>query len=265
MNILAQTAVICLYLLSSVQVVAAQGAGVVRSSLFAIEANDRIEDAGVLTVADGPFARTEAFEVVRRADGGRVVTSVITGSKDSYRSEGRWEFDANEQATSAVGKTSYNGEPVDIGIVSAPPSATVTISVGDVRRFVSAPCDPDCLIDMAPSALPMFTMTRQYSRQAGGNQRFRWIAQGLTQDQTLLKGHADIRLVRTEPFNGKEVSQYLFVETITKPDTGDIVSFAFNLWVDGEHRPLAFDTVGSTLGTRDGYEAITMEMPAIFD
>ncbi|MBT4739684.1 MAG: hypothetical protein HOH20_04965 [Rhodospirillaceae bacterium] len=247
------------------QAAVAQDTTPARSSFFAMETGAHIEDAGVLTVARGPFARTEAFEVVRRADGGRTVTSVITGAGESYRAEGRWDYDANELATFGAAKTSYDGMPTDIEIVASPPGATITVSADGVRRSVPAPCDPDCLIDMSPSALPMFTMTRTHSGEVGDSQRFRWIAQALTLDQTLLKGHADIRLLKTQSIDGLDVSQFIFVETITRPDTGEVTSFAFNLWVDDAHRPLAFDTVGGTLGTRAGFESITADMPPIFD
>ena len=246
------------------QGVVAQDSPVERSSLFALADGDRIEDSGVLAVASGRFARAEAFEVVRHADGGRTLTSIITGADGSYRVEGRWSYDSDEHAISADGKASYSGAPESINIVAMPPTAVITVSSGAVERKVPAPCDPDCLIDMAPSALPMFTMTRRYDNAQGGDQAFRWIGQGLVFDQVLLEGIAKIRLLDRQTVGGVDVSQFVFVETLTNAETGDVTSFAFNLWVDADHRPLAFGMTSGTLGVRKGYEAIPAAMPAQF-
>jgi hypothetical protein len=56
-----------------------------RSSLFAMAAGDTIIDSGMMVVATGRGARSEAFEVVRRKDGGRTMTSVIRGKDNAYR------------------------------------------------------------------------------------------------------------------------------------------------------------------------------------
>lgn len=243
----------------------AQQTVVERASLFALNAGDRIEDAGVFTVSSNFSARTEAFEVVRRADGGRTITSVTIGAGASYRAEGRWDYDANERATSAVAKTSYNGVPTNIEIIATPPAATITVSAGGVRRTVPAPCDPECMIDFSPSALPMFTMTRRYDRDAGGAQSFNWIGQGLTADQTLREGVLEIRLLGTKTIGDTSVSQFYYVEKLTDDETGAVGGFAFNLWAAADHRPLAFGLVSGTLGTRDGFEFVPLEMPPIFD
>ena len=246
------------------QSVVAQDTSVERSSFFTLNEGDRIEDSGVIAVASGRFARTEAFEVVRHADGGRTLTSIITGADGSYRVEGRWSYDADEHAISADGKASYSGAPATINIVATPPTASIAVSAGAVERKIPAPCDPDCLIDMAPSALPMFTMTRRYDQAQGGAQSFRWIGQGLVFDQVLLEGIAEIRLLDRQTVGDVDVSHFIFVETLTDAKTGDVTSFAFNLWVDADHRPLAFGMTSGTLGVREGYEAVPAAMPAQF-
>ncbi len=242
-----------------------QDQSVERSSLFALENGDQIEDAGVIRVAGGRFARTESFEVVRRADGGRTITSVITGADGSYRVEGKWVYDANDTARSAEGRAVYDGTPATIMITSQPPVAVVSVSSGAVARTIPAPCDPDCLIDMAPSTLPMFTMTRLFDPAGPDTQTFRWIGQGLTVDQVLLEGAADLELVDTGKVEGMTVSQYKFVERLTDAESGAQRSFAFNLWVDDGQRPIAFGTAGGTLGVRDGYESVPAALPGQFD
>lgn len=236
-----------------------------RSSFFQLESGDHIEDGGVLRVQSGRFARSEAFEVVRRADGGRVVTSVITAGDNSYRVEGRWEYDANEQAVMAQGQGTYAGVPANIELSAEPPMAEIFVQSGDVTRTLPATCKPDCLLDMAPSAVAMFSMTRQHTMPLGELQTYRWLGQGLVMDQVLLEGRAEMRLLGTQAIEGTQVSQYHFVEHLTDAQTGEKRSFAFNLWVADDHRPLAFGMTSGTLGVRDGYEAVPVEMPPVFD
>ena len=243
----------------------AQDGTVERSGLFDQKHGEIVEDSGVLTVLGGRFARREAFEVVRTEDGGRSLTSVITGVSQPYRVEGRWTFDANERALTATGKASYNGVPADVEIVAHSPGATITVTTGDTSRTLEAPCDPTCLIDMAPSALAMFTMTRLVSAGGGESGRYNWIGQGLTFDQALLEGHADIRRVKTQQYGKTEVIQYYFVEILTNAETGAINRLAFNLYVDSQNRPLAFATQCGTVGTRSGFETLTGEMPPVFE
>ena len=136
---------------------------------------------------------------------------------------------------------------------------------GQVERTLPAACDFDCLIDMGPSVLPMFTMTRRYDSARGGAQTFHWIGQALTSDQVLLEGTAEIRFLGKGKAGEIEVLQYVFVESLTNAVSGEVTSFAFNLWVDADHRPMAFGTVGGTLGVRDGYAEIPVALPAVFD
>ncbi|NKB44097.1 MAG: hypothetical protein GKS03_07420 [Alphaproteobacteria bacterium] len=248
----------------------AQNGPVPRSSLFVLEAGDRVEDAGVFTVAIGPSARTEAFEVVRRADGGRIVTSITTRSAEGASrvpGEGRWTYDANEHPVKAEGKTRYNGTSTDIEIIAALPIASITVRSGAVKRTIPAPCDPDCLIDFSPSALPMFTMTRLYDYDRGGIQSFTMVGQGLFSDSPLLGSRLQIEALGRQTIKAPEgadleVSQFVVAPSLAaRPVRG----FAFNLWVDEAHRPLAFDMPGETRGIRSGFDFVVTEMPPVFD
>lgn len=242
----------------------AEPAPVERSSLFELAPGEAIEDSGVINVSGGRFGRREAFEIVRRTDGGRTITSVITGENDAYRVEGRWTYDAEDHATGAVGAASYDGEPASIRITAEPPLATISVSSGSVDRSLPAPCDPDCLVDMAPSVLPMFTMTRVMTAAGLDRQTFRWIGQGLISDQVLLEGVAELKLLGRGQVGDVSVLQYRFVEKLTDAETGQQRSFAFNLWADTEQRPLAFGMASGTLGVREGFEAVPRELPGQF-
>lgn len=242
-----------------------QAQTVERSSLFEMNAGDVIEDAGVITVNSERFGRTEAFEVVRRRDGGRTVTSVITGTSQPFRVEGSWVYNAKDFPLSAAGKGNYFGTPVDIKISVDPPEARVVLVSDGVTNTTTLSCTSSCLVDLAPSTVAMFTMTRRVPRGAEEPVRFDWIGQGLTFDQTLTHGLADVRELKTQRIGDTTVIQYLFVETLPNLETGGTSTIGFNLYVDDRQRPLAFVTQGGTVGARGGFETLTTTMPPVFD
>ncbi len=248
----------------------AQDVTVPRSSLFELAVGDRLEDSGVFTVAIGASARTEAFEIVRRVDGGRVVTSITTRTAagvSNFPAEGRWTYDANERAVSAVGKTRYGDTPAYIEIVAAPPIVRITVEAGAVKRTIPAPCDPDCLIDFSPSALPMFTMTRQYDTDRGGIQTFNMVGQGLFSDSPLLGSSLQIEVLERDTITTPEGGDLDVLQYVVAPDLSmrPVRGFEFNLWVDADHRPLAFDMPGETRGIRDGFAFVVDALPPAFD
>ena len=141
--------------------------GVERSALFRFDAGDRIDDADVMNVSGGRFDRRETFEFVTRADGSRVLTSVTVGAGDLYRVDGRWQFTGDDVAVSADGIGSYAGESVTMAIRRDGDMAEISVDGAAVARH-RAWCADDCLLDMSPSALAMFTMTRRYVQSQGG-------------------------------------------------------------------------------------------------
>jgi hypothetical protein len=238
--------------------------GIQRSDLFVFAAGDRIEDSGRLLVTGGGHDRTEDFEVVRKADGGRVMASVVTGANATYRVQGRWDYDADEHALAATGIGNYEAEAVTVDIQAKDGSATLVVA-GARENQQGAPCRSDCLIDMSPSALPMFTMARRYDDARGGPQTFCWVARSLIVDQVLLDASAEIWKLGDFVFrqDGCEtpVRQYAFVETMKDEASGKYFKGAFNLYVTVDHRPLAFATGGKTVGERVGYAGITQALP----
>lgn len=241
-------------------------ARVERASLFEMAAGDRLEDAGVFVVRSTRMGRTESFEVLRRPDGSRVVTSVTRGADDGYRVEGRWSYGPTEIATGALRRALIDGRPSLIAIEVGGGRAEIRVGEGAEQRRHAASCPADCLVDLAPSALPMFTMTRRYDAAAGGLQSFRWIGHSLTEAQVLLDGIAEIEKIGDADFVAADgtrlrVQQFAFVETLRDATSGRSFRVPFNLYVDERHRPLAFAIGSSTVGERVGLEGLTEAIP----
>lgn len=240
-------------------------AAVMRSSLFEFAPGDRMEDSGVMVVTGGRFDRTEAFEVVRTAEGGRRLSSVTVGAGDAYRVEGRWDYADDDRALGATGRGLYGGQAVTVVMRrEAGDRASITLRGSGEPVVHTAPCTA-CLMDMSPSALPMFTMTRLYDAERGGAQVFRWIGRSLILDQVLLDGQSEITRLGEFEFahdgTTTPVTQYVFVENLRDEASGQYFKVAFNLYVDAQQRPLAFATAGSTVGERAGYEGLTTALP----
>jgi len=235
-----------------------------RSDLFQFGAGDRLEDSDLLVVTGGAFDRTEAFEVVRQPDGGSVLTEIIVGANNSYKVQTRIRFDADGSGISGKGFGNYAGEPVEVIITKADDVARITAQGETFSAEHTAPCD-QCLMDMSPSAIPMFMMARRYDEAQGGQQPFRWVARALIGDQVLLDGTARIQKLGDYTFSkdGEQVpvKQYAFVEKLKNEQMGAYFYVAFNLYTTADGKPLAFATGGKTRGERRGYEGITTALP----
>ena len=162
----------------------------------------------------------------------------------------------------------YDGETVKLSIRRDGAMAELAVDGAAPARH-RAWCADDCLLDLSPSALAMFTMTRRYDQSRGGPQVFRWVGRSLIVDQVLLDGTAEITRLKEIMFNSAagavKVRQYRFVETLKDEASGQIAQVAFNLYTDETNRPLAFATAGSTIGQRMGYEGIIEALPPLFD
>jgi hypothetical protein len=236
------------------------------STMFAPYQGIEVLDHGTLVISGGSSARSESFEMVRRPDGGRTIVSVTTAADGSYRVQGRWDYDAGERALSAHGRGLHNGQKVTIDIAAAAPAATMRWEAADgsLRTF-HAPCDAPCLIDMSPSALPMFTMTRQYDFDAGGVQQFRWIGYDLTRDQRLIDGTVRFRFVKEIPVTlatgeTMNIRHFIWDETLVDENSGKTFEVHFNAWTDTDHRPIKFKVGKRTTGIRDGFQAISDQL-----
>ncbi len=239
-------------------------------SLYTGVAGAKVIDSGVIVVASGPNAREETFEYVQRPEGGFTLLNSMTAANGSYRVNGRFDYDAQWNATAVHGTGFYDGAPVAIAIERKAGKAKITVTgKGKPTTSVSA-CDPTCLIDMAPSINPMFVMTRHYNFSTGGPQEFLWAGQDLNQARALtddlvqieLKDETDV----TRPGGEKlALRHFYFLENIPLPG-GQMFRLAFDIWTDREHRPMAFRvrppgaTAVGTVGLRKGFEDIRAQI-----
>lgn len=227
-------------------------------------------DAGVFIVEGRPgYARLEAFEFLKRADGGITLLSATTFADGSLRVRARYDYDAAWQAIAAFGRGMYEQEPVDVSLESTPGKVSVMVRGESTHIDASVPCPDGCFMDMGPSGSPMFVMTQRYDRESGGVQSFRWAAQDLRRPFTSPENQrAELRLRKEAPVrraDGTEVviRAYDMVERIPTPDGSDYV-MEFDLWTDGQNRPMGYriNSAGGkparsrVVAFRQGYEDI---------
>lgn len=229
-----------------------------------------LADSGVMVVSGDPrYARTEVFEYLRRNDGGWVLINTITADDGRYRVTARFDFDADWNAESAKGLGLYDDTPVGITMQVAGKEARIRVSGPGVDLEPIAACSPDCFLNMSPSALAMFVMTRHYDRGAKGPQTFRWAGQDLDRERTLSGGTATLSYAGKRRLRHAgapiEVDHYTFVERLPTP-TGGTFELDFDLWTDADQWPLGFrvrtpggDPSG-TVGFRQGYEALLPQL-----
>ncbi|MEQ8509814.1 MAG: hypothetical protein RIB43_12465 [Rhodospirillaceae bacterium] len=246
-----------------------------RSALFSMSQGDVLEDAGVFTVM-GRSTRTEVFETVRHPDGGWTTTSIITNADQPYRVEGRWRYDADGRSSAARGIGAYDGVPVDVAITVDRPSAVITVDVGagdlgtvgmgKETRSINATCGATCFVDLSPSVMAMFALTRQFDPTTTDTRRYQWIGQALHADFSLLEGGgSDVHVHAVHAYEDTQVLQFVFDESLPGDAPDETVRASFNLYVDSNYRPLAFISSGGTVGHRAGYEFITSVFPPSFE
>ena len=92
-------------------------ADIVDSRLYLPSPGDEVIDSGVMNVSRlGQAISSEEFRVIRRADGGRTIVSMVTAADDSFEIPARWDYDADEQATGATGwGKPADGRAVEVG------------------------------------------------------------------------------------------------------------------------------------------------------
>lgn len=232
-------------------------------------------DAGVMDIrGDAPFVRSESFEYLQQADGSHILLNTITATDGRYRVRGRFDYDSEWRATSAAGVGLYEGERVEIAMRVDGQRVAIEVDGNNHRLRPSADCSPDCFLNLSPSAIAMFVMTRHYDLRRGGDQSFRWSGQDLDVEYTLSGGTAALRWqgTRAYPHAGSAVllRHFTFRESLPRPD-GERFVLDFDLWTDDRHRPIGFRVripggePGGTVGIRTGYEQILAQELRIAD
>ena len=238
-------------------------ADLVDPRLYTPAPGDAVIDSGVMNVSRlGQAISSEEFRIIRRADGGRTIVSMVTAADGSFEIPARWDYDANEQATGAVGWGKHADERAfEVTLARDGDAATMSVAYESGERVThEGECPPGCLMDMMPGAMPQFTMSRRYDADNGGVQEFRWMAFILNQDMrsfdvVVSVDHAqDLAIARAD---GSEITvrHYVFDEKGSLDGTGEEYEAHSNLWVDATHRPIKFK-VGQTIGLRAGFEDI---------
>ncbi|MCY3606535.1 MAG: hypothetical protein OXH45_12375 [Gammaproteobacteria bacterium] len=238
-------------------------ADVVDSGLYTLSPGDEVIDSGVMNVSRlGHAISSEEFQVVRRADGGRTIVSVVTAADDSFEIPARWDYDADEQATGAAGWGKHaDGRAFEVTLTRDADAATMFVAYESGERVTyEGECPSGCLMDMMPGAIPQFTMSRRYDADRAGVQDFRWMAFVLNQDMRSFDVVVSIDHVRdfsVARADGSEITvrHFVFDEKGSLDGTGEGYETHSNLWVDTTHRPIKFK-VGQTIGLRAGFEDI---------
>ena len=159
---------LCGFLAVSSLAAASAIADIVDPRLYAPSPGDEVIDSGVMNVSRlGQDISSEEFRVIRRADGGRTIVSVVTAADNSFEVPARWDYDADEQAISAKGRGKHAGPAFEVTLARDGDAATMTVVYESGERVThEGECPPGCLMDMMPGAIPQFTMSRRYDTEA---------------------------------------------------------------------------------------------------
>ncbi len=252
--------------------VAAAGGAIAADPSFALSgatpaAGYELVDRGVMVMRGGPMERREVFETWRAPSGEHWQRSVVTPADGSYRVEGEWRSDATGLQQTARGRGAIEAETLEIAIEAQPGRAALTIRRGDHKpEILDGRCTPDCFIDLSPSAVAMFAMTRDARVEVGKAREFRWVGHALNADSVLVDGVARfLRLgeqqLRRPDGSVLTVRHDVFQESVSDLRTGFRAKVFFNLWTDAAGRPLKFAS-SRTVGLREGYEDLGALAPA---
>ena len=116
--------------------------------------------------------RRDAFETWRAPSGERWQRSIVTPADGSYRVEGEWRSDATGLPQAVRGLGAIAAEPLEVAIQAQPGRSALTIRRGAREpEILDGRCTPDCYVDLSPSAVAMFAMTRDARVKVGGAAR----------------------------------------------------------------------------------------------
>jgi hypothetical protein len=202
-------------------------------------------DAGVLEMrGGGPIHdRDEQFLIEAIGGGGFRIRTRIAPLDGRYEIDADMHYGPDWLPHSLRGVSRAAGAEHSVEIVRRGDHALLTLLGDDAAPVTQRlPLAPDTLMDLEPSALPMWAMTRRYGRSRRGTQTFRWIGRSLLRDLTLEALEVPLTLVRQEATG----DMFEFSETYAAPG-GASFTVDFTLSTDQLGRLQRF-TVGA--GTR---------------
>lgn len=157
-------------------------------------------DEATLQIRGGEplFDRDEHVRIEALHDGFRI-HSDIAALDGSYRFSCRFDYGPDWLPRAARAEGTRARGALQVSILPRDGTALVESREADkplASRVLDMPAG--CLIDLEPSALPMWAMTRRYDRQRGGVQHFQWIGRSLTRDLVLEGGRTALSLRRSD-------------------------------------------------------------------
>ncbi len=186
----------------------------------------RLLDEGTLLIRGGVpmFDRDEHFRIEALAGGYRI-RSEIASLDGSYRFDCRFDYGPDWLPRVARATGRRQAGPLQVSITAGEGAAVLEIREGEeapVSRVLDLP--PACLIDLEPSALPMWAMTRRYDRAREGTQQFQWLGRSLTRDLVLEGGRTALARVAADA----AAEHFEFSEELPTPD-GELFRVEFKL------------------------------------
>lgn len=195
-----------------------------------------LPDAGVIEMRGGDpvHDRDETFEISADDDGYRIVSRIVARSGAySLRVEARYTRDWLPRALTGWMTTAGDSPVAQIEVDAD--HAWISVAAASPAAPLRLPCPAGTLIDLEPSTLPMWAMTRRYDRTRGGTQVFRWIGRSLVRDVTLENLEVPLTLVHADAAG----ENFEFSETYPLPGGGEF-TLPFTLRVDAAGRLQAF-------------------------
>jgi hypothetical protein len=208
-------------------------------------------DAGVFEIRGGGALhdRDEEFQLSSTGSGGYRLNTSITPLDGRYRCQTRFTYDGAWLPLRAQADVLHGTAAHQVEIVPLADHAVITLRrTGEADQLRRVDFTPAMMIDLEPSALPMWAMTQRYDRAAGGVQTFGWIGRSLIRDLVLEGGFTPLE------FHGRDAGgdRFTFSESHPLPNGGEF-TVKFELLLDdrGLLSRFSIDTgAGCIRGTR---------------
>ena len=187
-------------------------------------------DEGVFEIRGGGAVhdRDEAFRLSRTDSDGFLLETTITPLDARYRCQTRFTYDPQWHPLGAQADAMNGSAAHSVEITPFADHAVIAVRrAGEAEQLRRVAFTPAMMIDLEPSALPMWAMTQRYDRAAGGVQTFAWIGRSLIRDLVLEGGRTPLECHGT----GAAGERFTFSETYPLPNGGEF-TLRFELLLD---------------------------------